>query len=53
MKHSKAADEETAFVSYYNIGICHRNLGDYSKAYWYFSKAIEWAQFREVNSFAF
>jgi hypothetical protein len=47
MKHSKSADTENAFISYYNIAICHRLLGDSQKAFWNFSKALEWAQFRE------
>lgn len=47
MKHSKSSDTDNVFVSYYNIGICHRLLGDFQKAYWYFNKAIEWAQFTE------
>ncbi|TNV82681.1 hypothetical protein FGO68_gene15690 [Halteria grandinella] len=47
MKHSKSSDTDNVFVSYYNTGICHRLLGDYQKAYWYFNKAIEWAQFTE------
>jgi hypothetical protein len=48
MKHCKATDTENAFSAYYNIGICHRVMGDHSKAYWYFTKAIEWAKFKEV-----
>ena len=43
MKHSKITDTENAFVSFYNLGVCHRVIEDYSKAYWYFSKALEWA----------
>lgn len=51
MKHCKATDTENAFSAYYNIGICHRVMGDHSKAYWYFTKAIEWAKFKEVIFF--
>ena len=29
MKHSKSSDTDNVFVSYYNVGICHRLLGDY------------------------
>lgn len=47
MKHCKITDTENAFIAYYNIGICQRILADFKKAYWYFSKAIEWAQFKE------
>ena len=49
MKHCKITDNDNAFIAYYNIAICHRILADYSKAYWYFSKALEWSQFREVS----
>ncbi len=49
MRHSKVTDTDNAFLSYYNIAICHRILGDFSKAYWYFSKALEWTQFRDVS----
>ena len=48
MRHCKVTDTDNAFLAYYNIAICHRILGDFSKAYWYFSKALEWSQFREV-----
>ena len=51
MRHCKVTDSENAFISYYNIAICHRILADFSKAYWYFSKALEWTQFREVSLF--
>ena len=50
MKHCKVTDNDNAYISYYNIAIGHRVLGEYSKAYWYFSKALEWSQFRQVIS---
>lgn len=29
LKHSKLTDSESAFLAYYNIGICHRLLGEH------------------------
>ena len=43
MRHCKVTDTDNAFLAYYNIAICHRILSDFSKAYWYFSKALEWS----------
>jgi hypothetical protein len=49
MRHCKVTESDNAYVAYYNIAICHRILGDLSKSYWYFSKALEWSQFRDVT----
>ena len=48
MKHCEFTDKENVFVSYYNLGICHRILSQYDKASDNFLKALEWAQYREV-----
>jgi len=45
LKHAKLTDSESAFLAYYNIGICHRLLGEHQKAHFNFTKALEWTQF--------
>ena len=50
-KHCEFTDKENVFAAYYNIGICQRLLKDYESSQDYFSKALEWAQFRDVNEF--
>lgn len=47
-KHCEFTDKENVFAAYYNIGICQRILGTYSKAIDNFNKALEWALHRDV-----
>jgi len=46
-KHCEFTDQENAFAAYYNIGMCHKTLGELEQATLYFSRALEWAQVRE------
>ena len=42
-KHSEFTDKENAFASYYNIGLCHKILGDLEQSSLFFTRALEWA----------
>ena len=50
IKHSEFTDKENVYAAYYNIGVCQRILGALHKSQESFTKALEWALFREVSN---
>ncbi len=47
-KHCEFSDRENVFAAYYNIGLSHRILTNYTSAIEFFYKALEWADSRDV-----
>lgn len=45
-KHCEFAERDNLFASYYNLGICHRILGDIEESIEYFHKAYDWSSNR-------
>lgn len=46
LKHLEFADRESQFAAFYNLGVVHRSLGNYTESIQFFEQALEWAQVR-------